>query len=101
MSQFLEADLPLRALPHSDLRKGANIVIRIPYYSAESGAMIDEYWYGEIGLMTKGAGHWVKFYDVEDGWFISEEKHEFKLADYYDKWMLVEKVETSEIDFFA
>lgn len=39
---------------------------------------------------------WVKFYDVTDDpkqdKHISEEKHKFNEKDYFDKWMLVEKI---------
>ena len=81
---------PLRALPFSEIKTGAEIVYLAPY-TDESDCLVYDYWYGKIGLMTKSSAHWVNFLDLEDGEKICEEKHPFKLADYYDTWMLVER----------
>ena len=81
---------PLRALPFSEIKTGAEVVFKFPYTS-EEGVLVDEYWYGKVGLLTKSEWHWIKFMDLEDDSFVSEEKHPFDLAQYYDSWMLVER----------
>ena len=46
----------------------------------DTGALIEEYWYGVVGLLTK-KGTWIKFYRLgeESNTFIGEEKYELKL----------------------
>ena len=70
--------------------KGDSIVVRCT--STDEDMLVEEYWYGVVGLLTK-TGTWIKFYGLgeDSDSFIGEEKHKLKLADYYDTWMLVQK----------
>ena len=91
---FKESGLPLKALPYKKVEKGDKIVYMIPYTN-DDGVLIDEYWYGIVSMACANAS-WVKFYDVTDDPKqdkpISEEKHKFNEKDYFNKWMLVEKI---------
>ena len=87
---FKEAGLPLRALPFMALKKGDEVVYRIPFTN-DDGVLVEEFWYGMVTLCTK-QGTWIKFLDMEDGSKISEEKHITDPTDYYDSWMKVERV---------
>jgi hypothetical protein len=91
-SCFNEAGLPLRAVPYKEngLVSKDTIVLRVPYTDENTDCLVDEYWYGIVGQNTK-EGRWIKFIDLEDNSTISWEKHFLHLADYYDKWMLVEE----------
>ena len=87
---FKEAGLPLDAIPYKAPETGDSIVVRCT--STEEDMLVEEYWYGTVGLLTK-TGTWIKFYGLgeDNDAFISEEKHKLKLSDYYDTWMLVQK----------
>ena len=37
-------------------------------------------------------GTWIKFYDLDTGDYIVEEKHLLQPKEYYDRWMLVERI---------
>ena len=77
---FKEAGLPLDAIPYKALEKGDSIVVRCTSTDEDTGALIEEYWYGVVGLLTK-KGTWIKFYRLgeESNTFIGEEKYELKL----------------------
>ena len=42
-------------------------------------------------MLTK-KGTWIKFYDIDTKEFICEEKHLLQPKEYYDRWMLVERM---------
>ena len=91
VSLFTEAGLPFKALPFKAIEKGDKIVYRVPDMDVD--VLVETYWYGTVGLMTKSGSHWIKFYDIEDNSYISEEKHPMFEKDYYDRWMFVERDE--------
>jgi hypothetical protein len=80
-----------KAIPYEKLKSGDKVVVCAATADDCTMEMVDEYWYGIVGLITK-SGIWIKFYDVLSDEFIQEEKHCLKLADYYDRWMRVERV---------
>ena len=86
---YLEAQLPFKAMPlgESGISKSDSVVVRVPS-TDEEGCLHEEYWYGIVNMLTK-SGTWIKFFDIESGDFISEEKHLLKTCDYYDTWMRV------------
>lgn len=88
MQAFLEAQLPFEALPLSKpIAKSDTIVLRVPS-TDEEGCLHEEYWYGVVNMLTT-KGTWIKFFDIEEGTLISEEKHMLNTCDYYDTWMRV------------
>ena len=88
-------DVPLKALPFRPIEKNDEVVVCVPYTN-DDGILIPEYWYGIISVLCANAC-WIKFYDVTDDTKkakpISEEKHKLKPHEYFDTWMLVEKIE--------
>ena len=86
---FKSAGLPLRPLPRAEVAKGQPIVVRCA--SMEEDVLVDSYWYGVVGMLTK-KGTWIKFYDLDTGDYIVEEKHLLQPKEYYDRWMLVERI---------
>ena len=89
MELFKSAGLPLRSLPRAEVAKGQPIVVRCA--SMEEDVLVDSYWYGVVGMLTK-KGTWIKFYDLDTGDYIIEEKHLLQPKEYYDRWMLVERI---------
>ena len=89
----------MKALPFKKVEVGSEIVICIPYMG-DDGTLIPEYWYGVVSNALANAS-WIKFYDVTDDpkkdKHISWEKHKLLEKDYFDKWMLVEKVAAEEL----
>jgi hypothetical protein len=97
---FNESNLPFKALPFRTVQKDDEVVVCVPYTSeepGEEGVLVDAYWYGIVSVACANAC-WIKFYDVDDDTSdktvkpISHEKHKLKENEYFDRWMLVERI---------
>ena len=90
-----KVDVPLKALPYRPVEKDDAVVVCVPYTN-DVGILVPDYWYGKVSLVCANAV-WIKFYEVTDDTKkakpISEEKHKLKPHEYFDTWMLVEKIE--------
>ena len=72
------------------------MVVCVPY-TTDDGVLVDAYWYGIVSVAYANAS-WIKFYEFDDDTSdktikpISHEKHKLIASEYFDRWMLVERI---------